>query len=140
MKRTLAKQTRDADTMQATQNVPNTRLSLIIAKQLQYEHYWLSLQLLQSRTTCLTSLKHSYTNLSHQDSSVVTTFATPTVHLKHVSTIDSLSLLYGKTSHRLTILSHNTPHLDLGQDFPNSKVTLPTTILNPKKVTPTLST
>jgi hypothetical protein len=87
--------------------VPNTQLSFIIMKRLQYEHYLLGLQLLKSHTTCLTSPRHPYTYSSHQDSSILTTFTTPAEHPKRPSTINSLSLLYHKTSHRPAVLSHS---------------------------------
>jgi hypothetical protein len=93
----------------ATQTVPNTRLSLIIEKLLQYEHYRLGLQL--GRVTRLTS-PHQDTHTqdsSHQDSSVITSFATSAEHPKHASTTDSSSLLYCKTSHRPTVLSPSMP-------------------------------
>jgi hypothetical protein len=124
MKRTLVKQTRDTQYSVGDTNMPNTQLSLIIVKQLQYEHYRLGLQLGQSHTTHLTSPRHSYTDSSHQDSSIATTFTTPAEHPKHASTTDSPSLLCHKTSHRPVVLSHSMPHPDLRQDFPK---------LNPKE-------
>jgi hypothetical protein len=106
---------------------------------LQYEHYQLSLQLGRSHTTHLASPRHSYTDLSHQDSFVATTFATTALHPKRVSTSNSLSLLYRKASNRQVVPSHRMPHPNLQQDFPNSKVTLPPPRLNLKKVTLTMS-
>jgi hypothetical protein len=72
----------------------------------------------------LTSPRHSYIDSSHEDSSIVTTFATHAKHPKRVSTTDSPSLLCCKTSHKLVVLSPIMPHSDLRQDFPK---------LNPKE-------
>jgi hypothetical protein len=59
---------RHSEIVRVTQTMPNTWLSLVIAKQLQYVHYQLGLQLAQIHITRLTSPRHSYTDLSQQDS------------------------------------------------------------------------
>jgi hypothetical protein len=126
--------------VQVAQDIPNTQLSLIIPKKLQYDNYWFNLQLGKSHATYLTSPRHSYIDSSHQDSSIAKTFSTPLMHHKCVPTIDSLSLLCHKTSHRPMVSSYSMPHSNLYQDFPNSKVTLPIFRLKPNKAAPMFST
>jgi hypothetical protein len=109
--------------------VPNTQLSIIIVKQIQYEHYRLSLQLGQSHTTHPTSPRHSYKDSSHQDSSVITNFTTLAKHPKRASTKESLPLPYHKTSHILaTRLPQTQPKIRPPQLFPYNhlKETQPT--------------
>jgi len=79
----------------------------------------------------LTSQRHSYIDLSQQDSSIVTTFETPMDHPNRVSTTDSSSLLCPKTSHRPAFLSHSCLTHTCEKTSPN---------LSQKKVAPNLST
>jgi hypothetical protein len=95
------------DLVWVTQDVPNTQLSLIIMKQLQYEHHLLGLQLGQRHMTHLTSPSHSYIDLLHRDSSILTNFTSPMEHPKCASTTDSPSLLCHKTLHIPTISSQS---------------------------------
>jgi len=87
--------------------VPNTRPSLIISKQLQYENYRLDLHLVRV-TRFVSPQKDTHSrDSSHQYSFVVTTFTTPVEHTKCVSTIDSPYLLCHKSSHRPTVLYYS---------------------------------
>jgi hypothetical protein len=123
------KQTRDTHKIVwVTQDMPNTQLSLIIVKQLQYEHYWLGLQLGKSHTTHLTSPRHSYTDSSHQDSLSQPLsqplWCTPDMHPTTDLLVSSLSQDFTKLTQTL-VLPHSMPHTDLRSDFPKLSLCIP---------------